>query len=103
MRAPPPPPPPASRAARLSVPFALQVAKHLEKQQKEKEQRAMERLHLLLPALGPTVRAIALQVRRVGRGGTRQCVALPQEVLPDEQGRCFAQVATGFAVKRVGS
>ncbi|PSC69161.1 RNA-binding 25 [Micractinium conductrix] len=37
------------------------VAKHLEKQQKEKEQRAMERLHLLLPALGPTVRAIALQ------------------------------------------
>ena len=38
-----------------------QVAKHLEKQQKEKEARAMERLHLLLPALGPTVRAVALQ------------------------------------------
>ncbi|PRW57929.1 RNA-binding 25 [Chlorella sorokiniana] len=37
------------------------VAKHLEKQQKEKEARAMERLHLLLPALGPTVRAVALQ------------------------------------------
>ncbi|EFN57120.1 hypothetical protein CHLNCDRAFT_143975 [Chlorella variabilis] len=37
------------------------VAKHLEKQQKEKEARAMERLHLLLPALGPTVRAAALQ------------------------------------------
>ncbi|KAL4433824.1 hypothetical protein ABPG75_000265 [Micractinium tetrahymenae] len=37
------------------------VAKHLEKQQKEKERRAMERLHLLLPALGPTVRAVALQ------------------------------------------
>lgn len=37
------------------------VAKHLEKQQKEKETRAMERLHLLLPALGPTVRALALQ------------------------------------------
>ncbi|KAL4450751.1 hypothetical protein ABPG77_001107 [Micractinium sp. CCAP 211/92] len=37
------------------------VAKHMEKQQKEKETRAMERLHLLLPALGPTVRAVALQ------------------------------------------
>lgn len=37
------------------------VAKHMEKQQKEKERRAMERLHLLLPALGPTVRAVALQ------------------------------------------
>lgn len=33
----------------------------MEKQQKEKEARAMERLHLLLPALGPTVRAVALQ------------------------------------------
>jgi hypothetical protein len=39
----------------------VQVAKHMEKQQKEKEARAMERLHLLLPALGPTVRAVALQ------------------------------------------
>ena len=40
---------------------SAQVAKHIEKQQKEKESRAMERLHLLLPALGPTLRAVALQ------------------------------------------
>ena len=33
----------------------------MEKQQKQKEARAMERLHLLLPALGPTVRAVALE------------------------------------------
>ena len=38
-----------------------QVAKHLEKQQKDKEARAMERLHLLLPTLGTAVRALALQ------------------------------------------
>lgn len=53
--------------AKLAVPLCplfcvVQVAKHMEKQQKEKERRAMERLHLLLPALGPTVRAVALQV-----------------------------------------
>jgi len=43
------------------APARPQVAKHMEKQQKEREARAMERLHLLLPALGPTVRAVALQ------------------------------------------
>ena len=33
----------------------------MEKQQKDKEARAMERLHLLLPTLGTAVRALALQ------------------------------------------
>eukprot|EP00887_Chlorella_sp_A99_P003746 scaffold7.g3746.t1 len=37
------------------------VAKHLEKQQKEKENKAMEKLKLLAPQLGPAVRAMALQ------------------------------------------